>query len=75
MMNPPLIMELAMPVSLTSRDTLLAEPAVCGSGCEAAIPAQDASQRRVMAATPTLSRKRERGQTNRFASFTLMEVA
>ena len=48
--------------SLTSRDTLLARPAVCGSGCEAAIPAPDASQCRVMAATPTLSRLRERGQ-------------
>ncbi|MDP2760436.1 MAG: group II intron reverse transcriptase/maturase [Sideroxyarcus sp.] len=35
----------------TSRDTLLAKPADCGSGCEAAIPAPDASQRRVMAAT------------------------
>src|SRR3989338_3566327 len=41
----------------TSRDTLLAQPAVCGSGCEAAIPAPDASQRRVMAATPTLPLK------------------
>ena len=48
------MMKPAMPVSLTSRDTLLAEPAACGSGCEAAIPAPDASQRRVMAATPTL---------------------
>ncbi|MBI5437069.1 MAG: uroporphyrinogen-III synthase [Nitrosomonadales bacterium] len=57
-------------VSLTSRDTLLAKPADCGSGCEAAIPAPDASQRRVMAATPTLSRK-EREQTNRCASSTL----
>ncbi len=38
----------------TSRDTLLAKPADCGSGCEAAIPAPDASQRRVMAATLTL---------------------
>jgi hypothetical protein len=36
----------------TSRDTLLAKPADCGSGCEAAIPAPDASQRRVMAAIP-----------------------
>ena len=34
----------------TSRDTLLAKPADCGSGCEAAIPAPEASQRRVMAA-------------------------
>ena len=41
----------------TSRDTLLAQPAVCGSGCEATIPAPDASQRRVMAATPTLPLK------------------
>jgi hypothetical protein len=38
----------------TSRDTLLAKPAACGSGCEAAIPAPDASQRRVIAAIPTL---------------------
>jgi len=37
----------------TSRDTLLAKPADCGSGCEAAIPAPDASQRRVMAAILT----------------------
>jgi hypothetical protein len=35
----------------TSRDTLLAKPAVCGSGCEVAIPAPDASQRRVIATT------------------------
>ena len=35
-----------------TRDTLLAEPADCGSGCEAAIPAPDASQRRVMASHP-----------------------
>jgi len=28
----------------------MAKPADCGSGCEAAIPAPDASQRRVMAA-------------------------
>jgi hypothetical protein len=41
----------------SSRDTLLAKPADCGSGCEAAIPAPDASQRRVMAATPTLPLK------------------
>jgi transglutaminase-like putative cysteine protease len=40
-------------VPATSRDTLLAQPADCGSGCEAAIPAPDASQRRVMAATLT----------------------
>ena len=39
--------------TLTSRDTLLAKPAACGSGCEAAIPAPDASQRRVMTAIPT----------------------
>ncbi len=37
-------------LAATSRDTLLAKPADCGSGCEAAIPAPDASQRRVMAA-------------------------
>jgi hypothetical protein len=37
----------------TSRDTLLAKPADCGNGCEAAIPAPDASQRRVMAAILT----------------------
>ncbi len=34
-------------------DTLLAQPAACGSGCEAAIPAPDAPQRRVMASHPT----------------------
>ncbi|MBI3479970.1 MAG: DUF3488 domain-containing transglutaminase family protein [Nitrosomonadales bacterium] len=40
-------------IPATSRDTLLAQTADCGSGCEAAIPAPDASQRRVMAATLT----------------------
>ena len=35
-----------------TRGTLLAKPADCGSGCEAAIPAPDASQRRVMASHP-----------------------
>jgi farnesyl diphosphate synthase len=35
-----------------TRDTLLAKPADCGSGCEAAIPAPDAPQRRVMASHP-----------------------
>ena len=40
-------------IPATSPDTLLAQPADCGSGCEAAIPAPDASQRRVMAATLT----------------------
>jgi uncharacterized protein len=38
-------------LAATSRDTLLAKPADCGSGCEAAIPAPDASQRRVIAAS------------------------
>lgn len=41
---------LAQSLNGTSRDTLLAEPADCGSGCEAASPAPDASQRRVKAA-------------------------
>jgi len=40
-------------LAATSRDTLLAQPAARGSGCEAAIPAPDASQRRVMAAILT----------------------
>ncbi|MBI5430881.1 MAG: alpha/beta hydrolase [Nitrosomonadales bacterium] len=35
-------------LAATSRDTLLAKPADCGSGCGAAIPAPDASQRRAM---------------------------
>ena len=35
-----------------TRDTLLAQPADCGSGCETAIPAPDAAQRRVMASHP-----------------------
>jgi len=39
-------------LAATSRDTLLAQPAARGSGCEAAIPAPDASQRCVMAASP-----------------------
>ncbi|MBI5438150.1 MAG: ribonuclease R [Nitrosomonadales bacterium] len=41
--------KLAKKNAATSRDTLLAKPADCGSGCEEAIPAPDASQRRVMA--------------------------
>ena len=45
----------------TSRDTLLAKPADCGSGCEATIPAPDASQRRVMAAIPTFPLQGGRG--------------
>ena len=34
-----------------AKSLVMAKPAVCGSECEAAIPAPDASQRRVMAAT------------------------
>src|SRR3989338_1717199 len=37
-----------------AKSLVMAKPAVCGSGCEAAIPAPDASQRRVMAATDCL---------------------
>src|SRR3990167_2740247 len=47
-----MIMNLAIPVSPHTRDTLLAQPADCGSGCEAAIPAPDAPQHRVMASHP-----------------------
>ena len=61
MMNPPLIiMELAMPVSLTP--TLSCLRVLLGL--------------QPLTTTAYLLRvQRERGQTNRFASFTLMEVA
>jgi len=36
-----------------AKSLVMAKPAVCGSGCEASIPAPDASQRRVMAAILT----------------------
>src|SRR3989338_3489812 len=42
-----------VPLWVASRDTLLAQPADCGSGCEAASPAPDASQHRVEAAAIT----------------------
>ncbi|MDO8464394.1 MAG: hypothetical protein Q7S46_03950, partial [Gallionella sp.] len=45
-----LAIRLGEPTTL-AKSLVMAKPAVCGSGCEAAIPAPDASQRRVMAAT------------------------
>src|SRR5574340_336172 len=75
----------------TPRDTLPAQPAACGSGCEAAIdettshstrlpkdgsqvagyPAPDASQRRVMAATP---RRMALAWLVRFGGYNLREI-
>ena len=75
----------------TPRDTLPAQPAACGSGCEAAIaettshptrlpkdgsqaagyPAPDASQRRVMAATP---RRMALAWLVRFGGYNLREL-
>ncbi len=55
----------------TSRDTLLAKPADCGSGCEAAPPAPDASQHRVGAATP---RRMVLAWLLRFGGYNLREI-
>ena len=54
-----------------SRDTLPAQPAACGSGCEAAPPAPDASQHRVGAATP---RRMALAWLVRFGGYNLREI-
>jgi 16S rRNA (cytosine967-C5)-methyltransferase len=66
-----LLLEHSCAESATSRDTLPAQPAACGSGCEAAPPAPDASQHRVGAATP---RRLALAQLLRFGGYNLREL-
>jgi len=66
-----LLLEQACAGNPTSRDTLLAKPADCGSGCEAAFPAPDASQHRVKAATP---RRMALAWLIRFGGYNLREI-
>ncbi|MBI5659457.1 MAG: AMP-binding protein [Nitrosomonadales bacterium] len=47
--------ERVLSIAETPRDLLREVLAACGSGCEAAIPAPDAPQRRVMAAAPAIA--------------------
>ena len=66
-----LLLEITCAGSVTSHDTLPAQTAACGSGCEAAPPAPDASQHRVGAATP---RRLALAWLVRFGGYNLREI-
>ena len=66
-----LLLEITCAGSAASRDTLPAQTAACGSGCEAAPPAPDASQHRVGAATP---RRLALAWLVRFGGYNLREI-